>query len=551
MLVVEVAFDGLPPRARADDAGVAELVDGDGVPRAVYRDLAAIDADGRDLLAHLELTSSSAELVVDDADAAYPIVIDPLVATLEAELPPPDKGLRLPDVAVSLDGDTALVASNVEVVTAIGGGGHMIGPPQGKGFVYTRSGTTWTLQQELDVPGPVDEDLSISASLSGDTAIVGESSTKVGTNQDQGAIYVFSRNGSTWGQPQTIEDSAGMMYDGFGAAVSVSGDTAFVNAGATTAIYGQSGGTWTRQQSFPWQTAALFVSGDTAVTARFAPVHVLVRNGASWAEQQQLQAPAGSKGFGRSVSVSGDTIVVGDDRDNDYHGAAYVFVRSGTTWTLEERLAPSDGHGFGTSVSVDGDTLVVGANGAGSYDDCLDAPACHPGVVHIFLRRGSKWTEQTPFPTPNGNVADQFGSAVSLSGRGVLVGNFDEGTSSRAYVLRLSGFEGDACTDDCSCASNACVHGTCQASAMPSMCSTSSSSSGGSGGSGGSAGTGGSGPGGGTGTGGSVAGGGCGCSAAGATTTPIGGSAFLLGVALAMRRRWRSSIQRSGAGRTQ
>ena len=87
-------------------------------------------------------------------------------------------------------------------------------------------------------------------------------------------------------------------------------------------------------------------------------------------EQAKLTASDGAPKdwFGWSVSVSGDTAVVGAlyDDDNGFHsGSVYVFVRAGSTWTEQAKLTASDGAGgdqFGLSVSVDGDTAVVGAS---------------------------------------------------------------------------------------------------------------------------------------------------------------------------------------------
>ena len=137
-------------------------------------------------------------------------------------------------------------------------------------------------------------------------------------------------------------------------------------------------------------------------------MHLVVRSGSTWSEQQDLGAPNGSHGFGSAIGLSGDTLVVGVALDHDYHGAAYVFVRSGKAWTLQQELAPCDGHGFSRAVSVEGDTLMVGADGSGSYDDCADAPFCHPGAVYVFRRLGSTWSEQLRFSPSDSRNPDGF-----------------------------------------------------------------------------------------------------------------------------------------------
>ena len=101
--------------------------------------------------------------------------------------------------------------------------------------------------------------------------------------------------------------------------------------------------------------------------------------------------------FGLSTAISGDTVVVGARGDDDdvtgvNSGSAYVFVRSGTTWTQEAKLTPSDaaaGDAFGVSVAISGDTVVVGAHGD---DDDVGGP--DSGSVYVFTRSGLTWTQE-------------------------------------------------------------------------------------------------------------------------------------------------------------
>jgi len=98
--------------------------------------------------------------------------------------------------------------------------------------------------------------------------------------------------------------------------------------------------------------------------------YVFTRSGTAWTQRAKLTAAdaAADDGFGRSVSVSGDTAVIGvrlDDDDGSNSGSAYVFARSGTAWTQRAKLTAADAaadDGFGRSVSVSGDTVVIGAN---------------------------------------------------------------------------------------------------------------------------------------------------------------------------------------------
>lgn len=115
-------------------------------------------------------------------------------------------------------------------------------------------------------------------------------------------------------------------------------------------------------------------------------------------QQAQLFASdgAGADRFGRAVAISGDTVVVGADLDNigatSDQGSAYVFVRSGTTWVEQQKLTASDGAAgdfFGISVAISGETIVVGAFGHGLGSNISDQ-----GSAYVFVRNGTTWTQQ-------------------------------------------------------------------------------------------------------------------------------------------------------------
>ncbi|MFB5645959.1 MAG: FG-GAP repeat protein, partial [Nitrosopumilaceae archaeon] len=106
------------------------------------------------------------------------------------------------------------------------------------------------------------------------------------------------------------------------------------------------------------------------VTRKTCSENVFTRSGSTWTQQQKLTASdtAPSDNFARSVSISGDTAIAGAHRDDDVggnSGSAYVFTRSGTTWTEEQKLTASDAaldNQFGGSVSISDDTAIVGAH---------------------------------------------------------------------------------------------------------------------------------------------------------------------------------------------
>src|SRR5262249_55567163 len=130
--------------------------------------------------------------------------------------------------------------------------------------------------------------------------------------------------------------------------------------------------------------------------------------------------------FGRSVAVSGDTLVVGANLDdvgaNTNQGSAYVFVRSGGVWTLQQKLTANDGamnDGFGHTVAISGDTIVSCALRGGT--------ATNPdqGAAYVFVRSGGIWSFQQKLTANDGVPSDFFGEAVALSGNTIVIGAAD------------------------------------------------------------------------------------------------------------------------------
>jgi len=144
--------------------------------------------------------------------------------------------------------------------------------------------------------------------------------------------------------------------------------------------------------------------------------------------------------FGTVVSLDGDTLAVGMQFDDVGtvvdQGSVRIFVRSGSTWTLQATLTAADGlsaDAFGSSVSLSGDTLAVGV----PLDDV--GTVSNQGSVRMFLRSGTTWTAQQTLTASDGAVNDRFGSSVSLDGETVAVGvpDDDVGTNSDEGSVRM------------------------------------------------------------------------------------------------------------------
>jgi len=319
-------------------------------------------------------------------------------------------------VSISSDGNTAIVGAKNEDTTATNAG---------SAYIFTRSGSTWSQQQKIQASDAYSGDqfgLSVSISGDGNTVIVGSIYQDTSAT-NAGSAYIFTRSGSTWSQQAKIQASDAQDSDYFGQSVSISsdGDTAIVGA---------------RFED---------TNGSNAGSA-----YIFTRSGSTWSQQQKIQASdaEASDDFGWSVSISGDgnTAIVGarlEDTTATDAGSAYIFTRSGSTWSQQAKIQASDAEasddfGYSVSISSDGNTAIVGA-------DTEDTTASNAGSAYIFTRSGSTWSQQAKIQASDAQANDQFGWSVSISGDGdtAIVSAYLEDTSGTsagsAYIFTRSG----------------------------------------------------------------------------------------------------------------
>ncbi|WP_076350093.1 beta strand repeat-containing protein [Paludisphaera borealis] len=449
--------------ATADAGGTSvTLARADGSSALSYGGLIAYDATGRAIPAHMSVVTTadgqSLSIQVDDAGAQYPLTIDPFVQ--QAKLTGDEVDVSLFGYAVGMNGDgTELIIGSKGVNIGFNNG-------QGVAYVFTRTGTSWSQTARLTASdGAAGDSLgfAVALSLDGATAVVGAPNAAIGNNTHQGAVYVYSRSGSSWTQTQKVSASDGAAEAFFGSAVSTSGDGAVFVVGVPNAtvggnakqgagyVFDKGGALWSQASKITVGDGAanallgysVSISGDAVTVALGAPgatiggksgqgaVYLFNGSGATWSQAAKLVASDGAAGaaFGTSVSASynGGVVLSGAPNAtigaNANQGAAYVYTRSGSLWPQTNKLTASDGaaadnFGIAVALSGDGGTAVVGAPYAK-----IGANA-NQGAVYVYTKSGALWPQTIKLTASDGAAADLFGSpvAVSADGGALLVG---------------------------------------------------------------------------------------------------------------------------------
>jgi hypothetical protein len=352
-------------------------------------------------------------------------------------------------VASSSDGNTVLVGALCDDGCT------------GAAYVFTRSGSTFAQRAKLTASDGTAGDYfgrSVAFDADGSTALIGAANKSSST----GAAYVFSGSGSVWTEQAKLTASDGAIGDYFGNAVALDtgGTTALIGAsnknnssGAAYAFTG-SGATWTEQAKLTASdemnldgfagSVALGGDGSTALIGAAnkdvstGAAYVFTRSGSTWTEQAKLTASdAGILDyFGQSVALGVDnrTALIGAIGKNLFTGAAYVFTESGSIWTEQAKLMAGDrGYRdyFGGSVALDsgGSTALIGAFGKQHAT----------GAAYVFTASGSNWSELTKLTARDAAANDSFGRvALSADGRTALVGApGKKSLAGAAYVYRL------------------------------------------------------------------------------------------------------------------
>jgi len=344
-------------------------------------------------------------------------------------------------ISVDLEEDSAFVAAYKDL--------HPTGVETGAVHPFERTGTTW-VEGDRVFASDVQRQLFFGSSLavSGDTLVVGALGYDNAGQADAGAAYVFTHNALGWTERARLLPSLSAPMDYFGSSVAIFGDTIVVGApnndhdptldeAGSAFVFVRTGNSWTEQavlrarnpQTRDFFGTSVSIWGDTVVVGApfknsmgatlVGAVYVFVRSGSEWTEKAAIRPPSpmSSDHFGGSVSVWDDTLAVGaqgvDHAGIDDAGAAYLYERSGTQWSLDTMLTAhdfSDRSEFGEAISLVGDRLAVGA-----FDNTHSCTP-FPGASYAFARTAGTWVEQAKLTASVPGSNDQFGVKVAVWG---------------------------------------------------------------------------------------------------------------------------------------
>ena len=361
--------------------------------------------------------------------------------------------------SVDISNDTIVVGASGESSAATGVGGDQsdnTASRSGAAYVFTRTGSNWSQQAYIKASNTDPGDrFGRQVALDGDILAVGavpEASNATGVNGDEtdnsalssGAVYIFTRSGSNWSQQAYLKASNSEAGDQFGWDVDVDGETVVVAA-------------------FVEDSSATGINGNEADNSAFqaGAVYVFTQSGTNWTQQAYIKASntGVNDQFGYSLALEEDTLVVGargedsnatgvgGDQTNNlasFSGAAYVFTRTGTTWSQQEYLKASNTDStdfFGEAVALYGNTILIGApsedsNAVGVDGNQADNSVFSSGATYLFTRSGTTWSQQAYLKASNTEAVDQFSFSMAVSDDAVVVG-------ARLEDSNATGFDGN------------------------------------------------------------------------------------------------------------
>lgn len=436
--------------ATAGDSGTSlNLSKQDGEELLRYTGLTAYDADGKELHATLRVQSQQLLLQVDDRNARYPVVVDPVVQLAKLTASDGQSGDGL-GISVAISGDVLVAGTFANAA-----------------YVFVKPPSGWKNMTQTAKLAPSDGTTGtyVSVAIGGNVILLGEPDAT--TNGNTGIAYVFVKPPTGWkdtSETLRLLASDGQPGDRFGSAVAISGGTAVIGAGWATVngnqfqgaayVFTKPAGDLPKLESMVvTETAKLTasdgaegdffadggvsISGGTIAIGAFAAdrvnelskgeAYVFVKPPSGWVSMTQTAALKASDiggSLGISIAINGSTVAAGAPTANR-GGTVYVYVKPDNGWAnmteTAQLRAQKLGWSFSQSVAIDGSGQAIAAgapSGNGQHN--------FSGDVFVFLKPPGGWKTTSQYKyrifSSDGQSGDRFGEAVAISGKVLAVG---------------------------------------------------------------------------------------------------------------------------------
>ncbi len=304
--------------------------------------------------------------------------------------------------SVDIDGNYAVVGAYMDDDN---------GDESGSAYIFYNNAGTWDEIAKLTASdGETLDYFGYSVSISGDYVLIGA----YGDDDNgliSGAGYIFHNSGTSWDETK-LTITGNDQGDKLGTSVFIAGDYAVIGAMNDDDNGANSGAAYIFYYNSGWAQVDKITSADVAENDH----------------------------FGSSVAVSDNYVVIGayHEPHPDLNGAAYIFENNSGICTQVTKLTADDGVSgdlFGTSVSIYGDTVVVGAH-------ARDDNGTTSGAAYVYTDTGTSWSQIFKLLASDGEVGDRLGYSVNISGNSVIIGAYgddDNGDASgSAYVYYLT-----------------------------------------------------------------------------------------------------------------
>ncbi|WP_338761755.1 choice-of-anchor D domain-containing protein [Bernardetia sp. ABR2-2B] len=318
-------------------------------------------------------------------------------------------------------------------------------PEEQEAIVYKYNGISW--QEDAVLKGT--NNLPLGNTLDFGYAVdIYEDYIVVGGWRDsfRGAAYVFHKEGSNWIQQARLTASDRQVDDYFGRSVAIDqehiiigawGEDAAGGSAGAAYIYKREGTTWSEQaklasndlNGFDLFGFTVDIQNDWAIVGALrqktndsdeGAVYTFRRNENTWTQIDKLQPNDVSQGmnFGQSISISGNQLAIGTDRNNNNKGAAYIYKYNGANWIEESKITASDAVSntlFGTSLSLYGNYLLVGV----PFESSTNSTS---GAAYFYKKEGANWSEIAKIKPSPAQFDEYVGGSVALHANKLVIG---------------------------------------------------------------------------------------------------------------------------------